>query len=505
MKIQKRSTIGLIELPLSRLIDPEGRNWYGLARHEYALVSKPILIPNLRAQGFDVQFIDLRKGDYIGDFGKVKWGDTEFTKSYFGAKIEDLDPLAYDAWGVTSNFMQNREIACMAIKHLASKGRPVVVGGSDAIAVYPTYLAAGATAVVMDKSGAANGAIMDYALGFPPRTPLSGVVLREGKQPPIRVRKQMHPEDWPLPEISDARECMGRRLNALPIPQELDPAGAIFPDIGCNQKCDFCQTPQYHLAYRAMTPEKILKWFEILKQAGAGSVGSHSDQFLGRVLYKNGREEIVECLNGVRDLGIPFSLANGLDVQKLTKGHGLKRTDGDLAPDEELISAVCGWDGKVGCYQVYIPAERPLHGQEKYKKLIPWQAHCEVIKTIVGAGAPRFTYGVIIGFQDDNEETLLHLEEALSELYEDVLTINPSAKFYINPFVILPIPGTPLASDLMKSGLVRIHDPIFASFDLPTVDTRYLTYKDIAKWQIRLTKIGTPRDSAFYQLRNDYI
>ncbi|BAZ91609.1 hypothetical protein [Cylindrospermopsis curvispora] len=38
-------------------------------------------------------------------------------------------------------------------------GRPIVVGGSDALAEPQHYLKAGATAVVQDKSGGANWAL----------------------------------------------------------------------------------------------------------------------------------------------------------------------------------------------------------------------------------------------------------------------------------------------------------------------------------------------------------
>lgn len=163
----KPPTIGLVELPELGLFDPSGKNWLA-DRRGTALISKQVLLANLQASGFEVQLLNLRKGEHQEAFGKVRWNDTELTKAYLGQKIDVLDPLAYDAWGVTNNFSQHRDIACMTIKHLASKGRPVVVGGSDAIAEPQVYLAAGAAAVVLDKSGAANGPIMDYVLGKEP-------------------------------------------------------------------------------------------------------------------------------------------------------------------------------------------------------------------------------------------------------------------------------------------------------------------------------------------------
>lgn len=134
MNPSKTATIGVVEIPDLGLIDSEGKDWLTHNSQGAILVSKQVLLSSLQAAGFDTQLHDLGNGDYQEEYGKVIWGDTEFTKVYIGGKINDLDPLAYDAWGVTNNFSQTRETACLTIKHLASKGRPVVIGGSDAIA-----------------------------------------------------------------------------------------------------------------------------------------------------------------------------------------------------------------------------------------------------------------------------------------------------------------------------------------------------------------------------------
>jgi hypothetical protein len=132
-------------------------------------------------------------------------------------------------------------------------------------------------------------------------------------------------------------------------------------------------------------------------------------------------------------------------------------------------------------------------GRENYKKLIPWKEHCEMIKAIVSEGVPHVRYGVIIGLADDDEESLLHLEEALSGLYEEVMAINPCVCFQITPFGIVPIPGTPQTKSIIESGLLHFDDPsLQGGFDTPTVDTRYLSYKEIADWMIRLSNIGAP-------------
>ncbi len=158
----KAPAIGLIEVPALGLYDPDGHNWTALYRRN-TLLSKQVLIADLQAGGFDAQLVNLKDGDACEPFGEVIWKGMTLTKTYVGRNIFALDPEAYDAWGVTVNYTQERQVACMVISHLASKGKPVVVGGSDAIAEPHHYLAAGAKAIVIDKSGAANWPIFDYS------------------------------------------------------------------------------------------------------------------------------------------------------------------------------------------------------------------------------------------------------------------------------------------------------------------------------------------------------
>ena len=244
-----------------------------------------------------------------------------------------------------------------------------------------------------------------------------------------------------------------------------------------------------------MSPKRVLQWLELQKEAGARVIVNVADQFLGRVVRKEGRTEVLEIMKSIRDLGFAIVWPNGLEFKKTTLGRGINRKEGmDFRPDEELIEALWGWDGKVGCHFAYLPAERPVFGRENYTKLLPWQEHCEVMKAIVRTGIPYVRYGVIIGFADDNDETLSRLEEAIWGLYENLITINPSLGFQVAPFSISPIPGTPQAETLRESGLLHFDDPsIYGSVWTPCVDTRYLSYGEIADWQKRLAQIGRSR------------
>lgn len=480
---QKKPTIGLVEVPATGLYDADGKNWTSLYRHR-SLISKQVLIADLQAGGFDAQLVNMRDDYYSEEFGEVSWKGMTLKKTYVGRKIWDINPQAFDAWGVTINFSQDRQVACMIVQHLAKGGHPVVVGGSDAFAEPQHYFRAGATAVVQDKSGAANWPIFDYVLGKTPREELTGVLFANGKHYP-RKTKAKSPEEWALPSVQVAKECLGM----LPNFQGKVPVGSLVADIGCDRTCDFCMTPTYGTGYRRMSPETALKWLAIQKEAGAVSINIGSDQFLARALFPEGREEILAITNGAREMGISLMWPNGLELRKTTLGSGRNHESSDLRPDEELIQALFGWDGNVGCPLAYIPAERPVFGRDAYKKLLPWQEHCALMKAVVMTGVPVITYGIIIGLPDDDHEDLLRLEEAISDLVDELVEINPNLEFQTSCYSIIPLPGTPQAFNLRKAGFLQFEDTCLWGVWTTTSNTNYLTYDQVSDWQIRLCNI----------------
>ena len=265
-KSYKAPTIGLIEVPATGLYDAEDKNWTSLYRHR-SLISKQVLLADLQAGGFDARLVNLRDGDYSAEFGQILWKGMTLKKTFVGGDIYALDPQAFDAWGVTVNFSQDRQVSCLIIEHLAKGGHPIVVGGSDAVAEPHHYLQAGAAAVVQDKSGAANWPIFDYVLGKNPREELSGVIFKDGRQY-ARKAKAKSPDEWALPSLDVVKECLG----VLPNVKGLSPIGSVVADIGCDRTCDFCMTPTYGTGYRRMSPQTALKWIALQKEAGGRSI-----------------------------------------------------------------------------------------------------------------------------------------------------------------------------------------------------------------------------------------
>ena len=240
-----------------------------------------------------------------------------------------------------------------------------------------------------------------------------------------------------------------------------------------------------------MSVERTLQWAALQKEVGARSITISSDQFLGRVLWKEGREDVLAIMKGLREMGLVFNWPNGLELRKATLGRGFNKANTDLRPDEELINALWGWDGSAGCYNAYIPAERPMTGRTDYSKLLPWQEHCDLMRTVARAGLASISYGIIIGFPDEDEESLLRLEEAIDTLYHELSAINPSMEFSVIAISIAPLPGTKAGQNLENLGLIRFDDPaIIGGFQTACADTHHLSYEQISDWQLRLCEIG---------------
>ena len=156
---------------------------------------------------------------------------------------------------------------------------------------------------------------VDVLTGKSPRGSVSNLLFRDGRDAP-RIKFRPGTADlFAAPSNDVVTQCLGREYWAEAFPQELTPIGSVFSDIGCDRKCDFCQTPEYKLGYKAMSPELALRWFRAQRDAGARSAVFASDQFLGRVLWPEGRDEVMEIVSGVRELGLSFMFPNGLEIQ----------------------------------------------------------------------------------------------------------------------------------------------------------------------------------------------
>jgi hypothetical protein len=110
-----------------------------------------------------------------------------------------------------------------------------------------------------------------------------------------------------------------------------------------------------------------------------------------------------------------------------------------------------------------------------------------MLESIVRAGVPDITYGVIIGLASDSDDDLAALVRNVGELRVRLKEINPDLKFRTVPYAIRPLPGTPQTLSLERSGLLRFDDPAIAGgFWTACADTHHLSYSEVSHWQHRI-------------------
>lgn len=476
--MKKRIKVGLVELPSLKLVDPCGKNWT-IVRNGEPLEGKQQLAGTLFSSGCEAELFNLKDGSEDTVFGEVEWRGMKLTKIAFGKNWRHLDPKECDAWVVSVNFVSAREMGCEVIKHLASGGGRVVADGPDPFAEPEPFINAGANAVIMDRSGMSNRAAVEVALGNAPEG-YYRLFTRSGPMNNPGRFERLHPEDWPLPPADFVKKVIGLRKELPPESSSL--SGRVTWDHGCDRHCDFCEVPVWKLGYQYMSPKRALEWLLLQKKAGAGSSVCFSSQFLGRVLYKNGREEVLEIMKGARDIGMSILWINGNEFAKATLGRGLK--NGDETPDEELVRAIWGWNGKIGCAYSYLPAERPLEGPAAFAKLLPYENHKRMIKEIVKAAVPTVTYGVIIGYPRDSSQKIKNLFEVMRDLKDELTGLNPNLEIAIPARSLMPLPGTPLTEKLKSGPYLRFNDPsLVGNRFTSVVDTDYMTYEEISEWQ----------------------
>ncbi len=477
--------ICLIQTPVALLRDDEGKNF----TDSILIGSTPqALIGSLEAAGHSVTRFSMRDGTHVHAFDSVSWNGKKLHPIALGKRLEDIPLDQFDVFGITSNFHMEQAIVLWVIEFLSKNNKKVVVGGTDAIAQPERYLQAGATVVVLDKSGGSNAGAIEIALTGSTEKPIRAHIQGVGQV--VAGSWRLTPNNWQLPSVEQVRGLLENRWRDT-LPQDRFPFTSLVLDYGCDQACDFCMTRRngpYGLSYSYMSPDVVGRWLELQCLSGARTVNTMSDQFLGRLLWEGGRDVVFETMRQFRERGLSWMFRNGIEISKLTKGVSIDRTlrireESDLTPDVELVQAVYGEQ----CIQAFIPLERPLEGTERYQKLMHWRGVVEMCKAIVRSGAPDLLFGVIIGLREDSHESLSRLDEALAELKRTLQKENPEVRLSINPTVLIPFPGIPLTDAYKRSGLMPDdpHSSLVTKFT-PTMRTDHLSINELVSWQRKL-------------------
>lgn len=424
--------------------------------------AKRLRIHNLEER-FSFRIVDLQipSTGKAQDRVEVKYGELSIEglileKFYVGRHIEDSrdDVLASDVIGINCNFTHSRGIVWLFIAYVRKLNSKclIVVGGTDASADPDAYLQRGADVAVKGEGELSFPDLLAKFVQGESFVGISNISYKENQQ--IRTNDSsylnasgmfdvdtMPPPDLDIVNIEHYTDT-GQGLPPLGLE---GPFISIETSRGCAQACSFCSSPTTKGRYRFMSTDKIRDHFEYFREKGIRSLLFQEDnvlsrvhQYKGKMVFENGRQELLSLMSLAREYEFNWEFTNGLEF-------GLFYRDGLI--DQELIDSLFYHkferDKFVGCFRATIPLENVTDENFKaFRKLRQLDVGIDIIRSIVSTGVSSLTFNVIIGRPEDDEDTLVITYQRCMLIKRIVTEMNPKLRIYFAVFIATLLPGT---------------------------------------------------------------
>ncbi|MCK5449516.1 cobalamin-dependent protein [Candidatus Pacearchaeota archaeon] len=505
--VNKKINLKLIEAPTASLKINGER--LGTDRIRTPVPTQPILLPSLEkgldSLGYkvDSEIINMKLGDYHEyKKGTIDLQGLQLENYVLGAPFESVkDSLKEaDVIGLTSNFTYSANVVKDFIGY-AKKVNPnlkIVVGGADASTRQDFYLHSGADAVVKGE-GENNGHYVIDALtkGYGLED-IARVAFKKGDRIIKTVQglgnEPINLNELPFPSLHKVNLADYIDTGEGPLPKGAStPIWAYTTSRGCPNFCPYCTTPFLKPNFRKMSLERIAQYFEYIKKAGVKTLISNEDSILRRMGASgsprdpNGRIEVIEYAKLIMDTGLPFELANGLEIGKLANRKG--------EPDIELINSFfkhrINPDGSFsGTYRCYIPLESVTdEGISRLKKLRSYEIEKNVLRAIAETKVPMLNFGIMVGAPNETPQNIDKTRERCYEIKEMIGKISPDTQLYFNFFMSTLLPGTPYFKKYENRLIADINtQPEFWSFYISGINGDYYSAKDMTLKRRELSK-----------------
>lgn len=275
----------------------------------------------------------------------------------------------------------------------------------------------------------------------------------------------------------------------------------IFSTIGCNVGCDFCYIPMVNGPWRALG----LDWFDQhlaeIKQHGVAEVLIEDDHLLHDPLYA------MEVCKLLKKHDLPWVEEGGLSLFNLILLHKGKSFFESMTPQEQahpnfrnVIKAMNeGLTAKQlidamadsGCYNVYLAVEsaneESLENSNKPKINSIQQATSEIVSMFAERNI-QVTGGFMLGFvnppEKPGDKPYIESLEQIDRTIDYAVKLMGSGMAYANPFIVTPIPGTPMWR-FQKDYVVRNYDTGW-SHEKATMATHAWSGDDIERMRLKL-------------------
>jgi hypothetical protein len=369
----------------------------------------------------EASIVDVRTADHRREetYKEVDWEGYRVEARRVGAAFDVADDVVADSdWiGLSSHFTFESHVVRDFIAH-AKRINPrvrVMLGGADVKARPADYLRFGADLAFF---GDFNPRAVEAYDGTP-------AIVPDYRHPMPALGS---PAFEKLERLSDYDES-----HDGPVPQGVgSPIAFTYLTRGCPRECDFCESRR--TKFEVLEFDAAVEMLVHYRRAGIQTLNFADDNLLLAAAKRDTRQQLLELLGVMRELGFAWEYPNGLEIGRLIG------KDGTL--DEELIDAVFSHTVEpdtgriVGCYRAYLPVET-FDRREHYKKLKPVQDQNAVIGRVAAAGLVEMDFGVVLP-PDADADTFDHIRQGYEQI-KDIVSGAGDTKARYAVFHLIPI------------------------------------------------------------------
>lgn len=429
----------------------------------------------------DFSFIDMKMTDQQKKYGEIEYGDQRFQKYRIGAAFDSIQEKIQKATFVciSAKFTQEAQVIADLAKHIKQESphTSIIIGGGEAELRKHWYLNNGADIVVLGEGEETlANIIIRHALGGDFRESNNIAYRSENRELKINRSRVIHPcrkqiwqatptIDFSICDINQYQESMGA------MPSFVNPPMMYFETTrGCLYACDFCQRSALKKAFSIMPIEMVKEMIDQYAAAGIRTLLFCEENVLLRLLYPNGRQELLEIFKYLKKRGFQWEFSVGIAI-------GLFMKDGKI--DQELLEAVFA-----GCFRALISLEHLTDQKiQNLAKLKPFEDEKRILEAIAKTKCPKLHIGIMIGDKDESKKSLETILVRCLEI-KTIATTHTKIKFSF--FCRMPLFGTPDWSRLESS----IKYPITDHPELWTVSTSVIQGDSYSPEQITRIRKG---------------
>ena len=438
--------------PKVLLLYPPEQSWPNTQVKPNGSMAYPYLAAALEQAGIEVAIFDACVGSDRDDLDEVFFDPAPLPSGLLRTGVKNSrileEVVDFDIVGITSIFTQ-QETMVLETARLIKQAHPdklLVAGGGNARARLGRFLDSGFDIVctseaertiveiarVVERGSRDFGAIPDLAFrlegGRVVQTPNAGILWNLDELPVPAWRHLPLDRYWRIRRPPGGHFRDDEALRYIP----------MMTSRGCPFSCSYC-----HIAgekkgaasgaigrFRAKSAERVVRELDEIESLGATHVFIEDDSLLGR------KKRGLEMLRRIRGHGFQILDVSGLNIVHMLDKRG--------EPDHEVLEALQEARFRTIVLAFESASQRVIERWASNKWNVE-RANVRALVKALGSYGIEVAGNFMLGWPDESREEILHTVAYARDRLADGLS-------YVNYFLVLPLPGTPLFEECLRSG-----------------------------------------------------